>query len=368
MMYSPLVEIDIPALQHNFSIVKHHAPKAKILAMLKANAYGHGAIACAKNLTGADAFGLARVDEAMLLRQAGIKQPLVLMGGVLRASELDVIAEYDFDILVHHPDQIEMLENYQGKHAFSVWLKIDTGLHRLGFSPEQANDAYARLKKCSHVRQPFRVMSHFSAPEQLHRSITQEQLDQFRAITKDWPEEKSFAKTAAIIAHPETHFDWVRPGIMLYGVSPFPGKTGLDLNLKPVMTVRSHLLRVDYRQAGDFLGYGGTWQCPENMPVGVVAMGYADGYPGYLREPAPILVGGEICKVVGRVAMDLLMVDLREKPSAKAGDEVVLWGKGLPVEKVALAAQSVPYTLTTAISFRASRILLTDSHAQKQYS
>lgn len=367
-MYSPVVEIDIPALQHNFAVVKEYAPHSKVLAMIKANAYGHGAIACAKNLPQADAFGVARLEEAILLRQAGIQQPLVLMGGVLRPSELDIIAEYDFDILVHHPDQIEMLEQYQNKYAFSVWLKIDTGLHRLGFHPDQAADAYCRLKNCSNVRQPFRVMSHLSAPEQADHAGTQQQFQTFQEVTKAWPEEKSLAKTAAIISRPETHFDWVRPGIMLYGISPFADKTGLDLGLKPVMTVRSHLLRVDQRPAGDCLGYGGTWECPENMPVGVVAMGYADGYPGNLRENAPIWVGGEICQVVGRVAMDLLMVDLRQKPDAKAGDEVVLWGKGLPVEKVASAAQSVPYTLTTAISFRASRILLTDSQAQQQYA
>ncbi len=367
-MYSPVVEIDIPALQHNFAQVKVQAPHSKILAMIKANAYGHGAIACAKNLPDADAFGVARLDEAILLRQAGIQQPLVLLGGVLYANELDVIAEYDFDILVHHPDQIAMLEAYHGAHKFSVWLKIDTGLHRLGVEPEQAADAYLKLKNCDNVRQPFRVMSHLSAPEQANNPLTTQQYQTFQEITKDWPEEKSLAKTAGILAWPETHFDWVRPGIMLYGISPFADKTGLDLNLKPVMTVRSHLLRVDQRKAGDSIGYGGTWQCPENMPVGVVAMGYADGYPGYLREQAPILVEGKVCKVIGRVAMDLLMVDLRQNLHAKAGDEVVLWGKGLPVEKVAHAAQTVPYTLTTAISFRASRILLTGSQIQQQYA
>jgi alanine racemase len=367
-MHAPIVEIDIPALQHNFAQVKQYAPKSKVLAMIKANAYGHGAIACAKNLPDADAFGVARLDEAILLRQAGIQQPLVLLGGVLYANELDIIAEYDFDILVHQPDQIAMLEAYKGAHKFSVWLKLDTGLHRLGFSAEQATDAYLKLKNCKQVKQPFYVMSHLSAPEQEGSPLTLQQLDKFQELTEHWPEEKSMAKSAGIIAWPQTHFDWVRPGIMLYGISPFPGKTGEDLNLKPVMTVRSHLLRVDQRKAGDPIGYGGTWRCPEDMPVGVVAMGYADGYPGNLREPAPILLNDQICTVVGRVAMDLLMVDLRQKPDAKAGDEVVLWGKGLPVEKVAHAAQSVPYTLTTAISFRASRILLTGSQTQQQYA
>jgi alanine racemase len=215
-MQAPVVEIDIPALQHNFSVVKEYAPHAKVLAMLKANAYGHGAIACAKNLPDADAFGVARIDEAILLRQAGITQPLVLLGGVLNASELDVIAEYDFDILVHHPDQIAMLENYRGKHAFFVWMKFDTGLHRLGFSPSEANAAYMRLKSCENVRQPFRVMSHLSAPEQTNNPMTTQQLELFKKISENWPEEKSLAKTAAILAWPETHFDWVRPGIMVF--------------------------------------------------------------------------------------------------------------------------------------------------------
>lgn len=354
-MFNPFVEIDLDALSHNFSVIKRHAPQSKVLAMIKANAYGHGAVMCAKTLTQADAFGIARLPEALELRHAGITKPIVLMGGILHVSELDVIAAYHFDLVVHDFYQIEMLEQYKGDAQFSVWLKIDTGLSRLGFKDADIEQAYARLKRCHAVQQPFKVLSHLVAPELSDNPITDRQLASFLKHTSSWPEEKSLAKSAAIMMRPDTHFDWVRPGIMLYGISPFPDKTGIDLGLKPVMTLKTRLVRIDRRRKGDNIGYGAQITAPEDMDIGILAMGYADGYPRHIQAPAPVYVNGAQAYSIGRIAMDLMMIDLRTVPRASIGDEVTMWGVSAPIEHVARAANTIPYTLTTAISARVQR-------------
>lgn len=363
-MFNPYVEIDLDALAHNFHVIKQHAPQAKVLAMLKANAYGHGAVMCAKTLTGADAFGIARLPEALELRHAGIKQPIVLMGGILHVSELDVVAAYHFDLVIHDFFQIEMLEQYEGSEQFSVWMKLDTGLSRLGFKSADIEQAYARLKRCRAVKQPFKVLSHLVAPELTENPVTDQQLAAFLKHTSAWPEEKSLAKSAAIMTRPDTHFDWVRPGIMLYGISPFPDRTGKDLGLKPVMTLKSRLVRMDRRRKGDNIGYGAQVTAPEDMDIGIVAIGYADGYPRHIQTPAPVYVNGAQAYTIGRIAMDLMMLDLRTAPSASVGDEVTLWGVNEPVECVAKAANTIPYTLTTAISARVQRRYL-NSHEEE---
>lgn len=357
-MYGPYVEIDLNALRHNLSQVKSYAPGTKVLAMLKANAYGHGQTVCALALKEADAFGVARIEEAIALRQAHITQPIVLMGGVTAADELEIVESYHLDFVVHDQTQLDLLDAYEGAHTFSVWLKIDTGLHRLGFSPEEAGQAYQHLKNHPKVSQPFKIMTHLIAPEKCEQPFTSDQLALFHEVTDSWPEEKSIAKSAAIMAWPQTHADWVRPGIMLYGISPFIEKTALDLGLKPVMTLKSQIIRINECKQGENLGYGGHWRCPRDMRIAIVAVGYADGYPRHIQDYAPVLVNDQRCAVVARVAMDLLMVDLSQAPDAVIGDTVTLWGAGLPIEQVALAAQTISYTLTTAVSGRVKRILI----------
>lgn len=360
-MYGPFVEIDLNALRHNLAQVKRYAPTSKVLAMLKANAYGHGQTVCAQALTNADAFGVARIDEAIALRQAHIPQPIVLMGGITSAEELEIAQSYNLDFIVHDWSEIDLLNAYKGKHQFSVWLKIDTGMRRLGFTAAEAPDVYKILKHHPHVKQPFVVMTHLIAPEKCEQTFTQEQLKLFLEVTADWPEEKSVAKSAGIMAWPETQVDWVRPGIMLYGISPFIDKCGQDLGLKPVMTLKTQIMRINPCKQGDNLGYGGHWRCPRDMRVGIVAIGYADGYPRHIQDYGPVLVNGHRCGIVGRVAMDLMMVDLTHAPDAAVGDTVTLWGNGLPIEQVALAAQTVSYTLITAVSARVKRIVIDDA-------
>jgi alanine racemase len=365
-MFGPYVEIDLNALRHNLKQVKRYAPQSKVLAMIKANAYGHGQTVCALALTEADAFGVARIDEAIALRQAHVPQPVVLMGGITSAEELEIAQTYNLDFIVHDWSEIDLLNAYKGEHKFSVWLKIDTGMRRLGFVPDQAQQAYQLLKAHPNVKQPFVVMTHLIAPEKVEQTFTKEQLNLFQQVTEHWPEEKSIAKSAAIMAWPQTQADWVRPGIMLYGISPFIDKCGEDLGLKPVMTLKTQIMRINPCKQGDNLGYGGHWRCPRDMRIGIIAIGYADGYPRHIQDYGPILVNGHRCAVVGRVAMDLMMVDLTHAPEAAVGDIVTLWGNGLPIEQVALAAQTVPYTLTTAVSNRVKRIVIDDTSEQNQ--
>lgn len=362
-MFGPYVEIDLNALRHNLAQVRRYAPHSKVLAMIKANAYGHGQTACAMALKDADGFGVARIDEAIALRQAQITQRILLMGGVTSAEELEIAQAYNLEFIVHDKQQIDLLNAYRGEHQFSIWMKIDTGMRRLGFHPTEAEQAYQILKHHPHVKQPFVVMTHLIAPEKCEQTFTQEQYDLFQQITEKWPEEKSIAKSAGIMAWPKTQVDWVRPGIMLYGISPFIDKCGQDLGLKPVMSLKTQIIRINPCKQGDNLGYGGHWRCPRDMRIGIIAIGYADGYPRHIQDYGPVLVNGHRCGVVGRVAMDLMMVDLTHAPNAAVGDTVTLWGAGLPIEQVALAAQTVSYTLTTAISGRVKRIIIDEAGA-----
>jgi alanine racemase len=356
-MHTPTLEIDLHALKHNLQRVRDFAPNSKVMAMIKANAYGHGVMACAKALQDADGFGVARLEEAIALREAGVNALTLVMCGPMDPSELPIYQAHDISVLVHLPEHLEMLEHFDGDKIFDVWLKIDTGMRRLGFAVDQAKAAYDRLKACRAVKS-IRLMSHCVVPERIDNPMTQQQLDAFLSVVKDLPEEKSFAKSAAIMAWPQSQFDWVRPGIMLYGISPFPNRSAESLGLLPVMTLRTTLVRVDQRKKGDNLGYGGEIQCPDDMPIGIIAAGYADGYPRHLITPAPIIVNGKRCQTIARIAMDLMMVDLRHAPDAKRGDEVILWGRDLPIEEVAKAANTIPYTLITAVTPRVRRTLV----------
>lgn len=354
-MFNPYIDIDLDALLHNYGEIRKLAPKSHVLAMIKANAYGHGAVMCAKTLADADAFGVIRIPEALELRHAAVKNPVILMGGVMQAGDLDVIAAYDIGLVVHDLFQVEMLEQYRGDATFTVWLKLDTGMSRLGFRDADVQKAYLRLKQCVCVRQPFTVMSHLVAPELPDSPLTDQQLAVFMKQVSHWPEEKSLAKSAAILTRPDTHLDWVRPGLMLYGISPFADKTGVELGLKPVMTFKTRLVRVDKCKKGDNIGYGAQTTAPEDMPIGIAAVGYADGYPRHITGPAPVLVNGQAAFTIGRIAMDLMMIDLRTVGKAAVGDEVTLWGEGAPIEQVATLANTTPYTLTTAVSARVQR-------------
>lgn len=350
------LEIDLKALKHNLKKVKAYAPNSAILAMIKANAYGHGFEQVAKTLDEADAFGVACIEEALQLRAAGVRKRIILVEGFFKSEELAAIAAHDLDIVIHHPDQLHILEQQKLTKPIQVWLKIDTGMHRLGFMPAEVPSVWQRLLKCPVIKSTPKLMSHFSDSDNLSSFVTAQQLRCFNECTLGIKAERSLANSAAIIAWPQTHFDWIRPGIMLYGASPFADKTGADFDLQPVMTLHSELIAVHQLAKGAAVGYGGTGVCPENMPVGIVAIGYADGYPRHAKNGTPVLVNNKKVPLIGRVSMDMISVDLRTQPNAKVGDPVILWGRGLAVEQVAKEAETVGYELLSGIQQRVARI------------
>ena len=345
------VVISLSALRHNFSRIRTLAPDSRIMAIVKADAYGHGIAHIAQALVDADAFGVACLEEARELRQANIQQRINLLEGPYAGEELNEISELELDIVVHDISQVEMLEQSQQNKPIDVWLKIDTGMHRLGFLPELINEVISRLQQTNSVKD-IRLMTHLASANDRDNPMTLEQIQCFNQLTDSQSVEKTIANSAGIMAFPDAHVDWVRPGIMLYGVSPFSDSQGPQQELKPVMTLQSRLITVKHLKAGEPVGYGATWRCPEDMFVGVVAAGYGDGYPRHAKSGTPVLVNGKRAELIGRASMDMLTVDLRSQPQARTGDPVVLWGEGLPVEEIANHADTIPYEVLCAVHKR----------------
>ncbi len=348
----PEAVIDLSAARHNLNCAKAAAPGSKVIAVIKSNAYGHGVLRIAKALQAADAFGLARMEEAVKLRQAGFEQRLLVLEGFFNRDELEAASHHQIELVVHSREQLDLLEGSRLQQQVTCWMKVDTGMHRLGFSTTEAAAAHQRLSACASVRQPLRLMTHLANADDLQDSATDRQMQQFLPLTNEFSGEVSVANSAALLCWPQTHFDWVRPGIMLYGASPLLGSRGERFGLMPVMTLSSRLIAVKQYQSGDVIGYGGSWRCPESMPVGVVAIGYGDGYPRHTPSGTPLLLNGSRVPLVGRVSMDMITVDLRSQPRAKVGDPVVLWGRGLPAEEIAEAAGTISYELFCGVTQR----------------
>lgn len=344
--------IDLQALQHNLQCVREFAPQRKIIAMVKANAYGHGLTAIAKALPAADAFGVASLDEGLQLRQAGITQPIILMEGLFHPDEMREAEEQQFTLVVHHLPHVEMLEKAQPKKPFSIWLKINTGMNRLGIAQHQAQTVYQRLTACAAVAKPIGLMTHFAEADSITSAATQQQIKLFQQVTASLQGPHSLANSAGILAWPDAYGDWVRPGLILYGASPFSDRNGVDYGLKPVMTLSSQLIAVYPISKGSKVGYGGTWEAPEDLLLGVVGVGYGDGYPQFATNGTPVLVNGVRCTLVGRVSMDMLTVDLRPYPQAKISDPVILWGAGLSAEEVARHSHTSAYEILTRMTPR----------------
>lgn len=345
------VIISLSALRHNFARIRTLAPDPKIMAIVKADAYGHGIAHIAQSLEKVDAFGVACLEEARELRQANIKQRINLLEGPYTREELYEISQLGLDIVAHDISQVEMLEQTQVGKSIDVWLKVDTGMHRLGFPPELVHAVITRLQQTNSVKD-IRLMTHLANANDRANAMTADQIQCFHQVAKNEIMERTIANSAGIMGFPDAHADWVRPGIMLYGVSPFSDSQGLQEGLRPVMTLQSQLITVKQLKAGEPVGYGATWCCPEDMSVGVVATGYGDGYPRHAKSGTPVLVNGKRVKLIGRASMDMLTVDLRTQPQAKTGDPVVLWGEGLPVEAIAKQADTIPYEVLCAVHKR----------------
>jgi alanine racemase len=347
------VTIDTGALRHNLEVIRRVATKSRVMAVIKANAYGHGLIVAARALDAADALAVARVDEGLALRGAGIKTPIVLLEGVLDAEQLMAAAAADFELVVHSPEQVDLLQAAPSGVRFKVWLKLDSGMNRLGFKGEAFRSAHAALNQSPALKTPINLITHLASADMPELPTTAEQLMVFAAATRGLPGERSVASSAALLGLPDSQADWVRPGLCLYGASPFRGSKGADHGLRPVMTLRSRIIAVKDLVVGERVGYGGDWTATRPTRLAIVAVGYGDGYPRSTSSGTPVLVNGEHAALAGRVSMDMIAIDTTDvKRAPKVGDPVVLWGEGLPVEEVAIWAETMPYTLLCGINQR----------------
>ena len=355
--------ISVSALQHNLQVVRQVAPRSRIMAVIKADAYGHGVGVVAKALVqaGAEALAVASLEEAVMLRRQGVVTPIFLLEGPFAASDMAEIVHFQLGVVIHTSGQLAYLQNLPEAARIEVFVKVDTGMHRLGFPPAELSQALASLQQCPGVRVRG-IMSHFAradAPEDDYNVAQIAHFHRVMAYLRDGFE-YSFANSAAILRLPDSHYDWVRPGLMLYGLSPFPHQDGLSLGLRPVLQLRTAIIALRQLKAGDWLGYGDIFRAERPLRVGVVALGYGDGYPRALGTGAPALVGGQRTRLLGRVSMDMLFVDLSEIPQAQIGDEVVLMGEQggerVTVEALADHLGTIPYELTCRIQGRVPRI------------
>lgn len=352
MTPAPYVVLNLHALEHNLNRVRQFAPKAKVMAVIKANAYGHGLFRAAKTLRDVDAFAVARVHEGVRLRQAGINNRIAVLEGFTCAEELNQLLMHRLELIIHSEQQLEVLEQHKAIGNYVVWLKLDTGMNRLGISSADLANVYERLMRCAGNNISVNLMTHLANADRLDDEATQRQITLFQNTISNYSGEKSIANSAGILGWSESLADWIRPGIMLYGVSPYREKYGAEFGLQAVMGLHSRLIAVKSVQAGDKVGYGGAWTCKKNTSLGVVAIGYGDGYPRQAESGTPVLVNDVRVPLVGRVSMDMITVDLQDLPDAKAGDPVTLWGEKLPVEEVARHANTIPYTLLCGITQR----------------
>jgi alanine racemase len=338
--------IDSAALRHNLTVAKRRAPGSRVWAVVKANAYGHGLARAVRSLA-ADGLALIELEAALDLRGAGEKRPILLMQGFYSPQELEPIARHGLTTVVHDAEQLAMLEKARLAAKISVYLKLNTGMNRLGFSPEDLGDALGRLVP---LAGDITLMTHFADAD--GKRGVKWQAEQFGKMAAGLKFPRSLANSAAILRYPEAHADWVRPGIMLYGCSPFADESAEKLGLRPVMTLSSELIAVRELKAGDSVGYGCTFTASGPTRIGIVACGYADGYPRHAPIGTPIVVCGKRTRTVARVAMDMLFADLTGIPEAAVGSPVTLWGEGLPADEVAASAGTVSYDLLCALSQR----------------
>jgi alanine racemase len=344
--------IHTDALRHNLARIRELAPHSRVMAVVKADGYGHGLERVAQALAGADAFGVAALGDAERLRAAGLSQRIVLLSGFDEASDLPALRRLRVDTVVHHESQLRMLEAERDQAPLRLWLKIDSGMHRLGFAPGEAAAVHARLRALPQVDPELTLMTHLASSDAFDGEQTPEQLARFDRAIAGLRGPRSLANSAAVLGWPRAHGDWVRPGGALYGLSVVPGRSAESFGLRPAMTLSTRLIAIKPVARGAAVGYGATHRCERDGVIGIAAIGYGDGYPRHVAPGAPVLVNGRRCGIVGRVSMDLMAVDLAGQPQAQVGDPVEVWGRQLPVEEVASAADTISYELTCGITRR----------------
>jgi alanine racemase len=326
-----------------------------VIAVIKADAYGHGAFAAARALsTEADVFAVACIEEALELREAGIDKPVLLLEGCFEPDELALVERHGFITVVHCPEQLELLLAARPGRPLPVWLKMDSGMHRLGLAPERFAAAWQALHDCPHATGTV-LMTHFARADELDQDTTRAQIALFERHAEGIPAPRSLANSAATLAWPESHGDWLRPGFMLYGWSPLNRDHPNAMPLRPVMALESALIAIRDLPAGEAIGYAGRYVTDRPTRVGTVAMGYADGYPRHARDGTPVAVNGRMTRLIGRVSMDMLTVDLSEQPEARVGDPVELWGPTVSANAVAAHSDTIAYSLLTGVTRRVPR-------------
>ncbi len=352
------ITIDLDAVRHNFRLARSLNPTGNAAAIIKANGYGHGAVAIAQALEAeADAFGVACIEEAVELVEAGISKPVLLLEGFFEANELDYISEHGLWTAIHSLQQIEVLAEAQLSKPVNVWLKMDSGMHRLGVAPADYQQAYQRLRGLDNVADIV-LMSHFASADDLAVSTTVEQLARFDQHTAGIDAPISLANSAGVLAWGDARRDWLRPGLMLYGATPFEVAQENADKLIPAMTLTSEVIAVRDVPVGECVGYSGTWCADKPARVGTVALGYADGYPRHAVTGTPVMINGQRSQIIGRVSMDMLAVDLTDIADAAVGTEVEFWGKQLPAAEIATYCGTIPYTLFTGITRRVHKVYI----------
>jgi alanine racemase len=352
MDFSPQAFIDIQAFRHNLTVVRKYAPRSRVMAVIKADAYGHGAGLAAQSLRQADGFAVARCDEALRLRRLGIKHPILVMGGAYNLASVDSAFEQGFMLAIHHLWQIDLLASVARGRLPRCIIKVDSGMHRLGLLPDEVRLAVERLSALGCLGERRILMTHMACADDVDSPKTRQQWQLFAQLAREFDAEVSAANSAMIMGHADMSCDWVRPGIMLYGASPFIDSSGPEVGLQPVMTLQAPVIAVKSIGQGETVGYGATWTARERMPIGIIGIGYGDGYPRHAPDGTPVLLNGVKVPLVGRVSMDMIAVDLRDCPMTRTGDMATLWGRGLPAEWIATAAGTIAYQLFCNVTGR----------------
>ena len=356
-MTLPVAIIDLNALSHNFKQIKKQAPHSQIMSVVKANAYGHGLIPVARALSESDAFAVARVSEGVQLRQASISQPIVVLGGGFSATDLQLAADHALSIVFCHLAHIDLMATIKlSKPLESCWLMVETGMHRLGLQSADVDSALYLLNKSTNVIGEIGLMSHFANADSIDDSRNQKQLADMMLMVKTYHAMMSMANSAAILSMPDSHGDWVRPGLALYGISPFSHQSTDHLGLKPVMTFMATIVSIQILNKGDQVGYGGEWTARQATKTAIVDIGYGDGYNRQLSNKGQVFVRGKLVPVLGRVSMDAICIDVSSLSAVHVGDEVCLWGcDKLSVSVQAERAHTIAYELVCQVSDRVAR-------------
>ena len=353
--------LDLGALRHNLGVARALAPDSKVMAVVKANGYGHGAVTIARQLESlADALAVACIEEAVELRDAGITAPILLLQGVFEARELGAAAQLGLWVTVDNEWQLRWLEEALLPAPVTCWLKVDTGMHRLGIPGNRVQEFLQRLKATDNAADEVVLCTHFASADNVQSDQTRNQLQLFDAACAGIPAPRSAANSAGLLAWPDARYNWVRPGYMLYGNSPMAEPHTNAEALQPVMTLTSAIISLREVAVGEAVGYGGNWIAQRPSRIATVTIGYGDGYPRLTASGTPVLVNGQRATLAGRVSMDMITVDVTDLPEVHIGDEVVLWGKGLPVAEVARHAGTIGYELTTRMPARTPRVIIED--------